>query len=157
MSGPTPARIQQGCRAAPIGGGAHTRVGLPPLPPGAAQDSQDSRAVASPIRQRAKGGQRHKKRNDLMETEPVQREALQEDNTPTRERARVGARGGLCHPDSGTTLGRGSNGAAAPLGSPTGAGTATDERRRAITTVSAEGLLSTRTSARTRIAARAGA
>ena len=133
LSGPTLARMQQGCRAAPIGGGAHARVGLPsPLPPGAARGSQDSRAVASPIRQRVTGGQRHQERSDLMVTEPVQGQG-------------------------GTALGRDSKGAAAPPGLPTEAETATGVRRRAMSTVPAEGFISTRTRARTRINARAGA
>ena len=118
VSRPPPARMQQGFRAAPIDGGTHARVGLPPpLPPGAVRDSEDSRAVASPIRQRAAGDQGHQERSDLMETEPV-------------------------HGQSGTTLGRDSNGAAAPLGLPTGTETTTGVRRRAMTTAPAEGFIS---------------
>ena len=124
MSGSTPARMQQGFRAAPIDGGTHARVGLPPpLPPGAVRDSEDSRAVASPIRQRAAGDQGHQERSDLMETEPVQEQ-------------------------SGTTLGRDSNGAKAPLGLPTWAEPATGVRRRAMTTVPAEGFIAARVGAR---------
>ena len=91
LTGPTPATAQQGRRAAPIGDGAHTRVGLPP-PPSlcAARRSQDSRAVAAPIRQRPTGDQRHQERIDLMEIEPVQGQAPQEDNTLSRKRARIG-------------------------------------------------------------------
>ena len=77
-------------------------------------------------------------------------------NASNRESGRVGARGGLRHPDNGTTMGRATNGVAAPLGSSTAAGTATDERRPAVTRIPAEGLISTRTRARTRMAVRAG-
>ena len=42
-------RSQLGCGAALVDGGDHTRLGLPPpLPMGAAQGSQDSRAVVPP-------------------------------------------------------------------------------------------------------------
>ena len=157
LGGTTPARSQHGCRAALISGGAHTRVGLPPqLPPGATRGSRDSRAVCPLPRQRATGLQRNQQCSNFTEVEPVQAEVPLEDNAPNRESGRVGARGGLRHPDSGTTLGRATNGAAAPLGPSTAAGTATDEWRPAATSILAEGFISTRTRARTRMAARAG-
>ena len=79
-----------------------------------------------------------------------------EDNSPNRESGRVEARRGLRHPHNSTTLGRATNGVAAPLGSSTAAGTAADERRPAVTRIPAEGFTSTRIWARTRMAARAG-
>lgn len=60
------------------------------------------------------------------------------------ERARAEMRGGLRRTDSGTTLGRGPNGAATQLGSSTVAETATGERRRATTRIPAEGFIHAR-------------
>ena len=158
LSGFTPARSQHGGRTAFIGSGAHPRVELPPpLPPGATRDSRDSRGVCGRPRQRATNVQRDQPRSNPTEAEPAQGEVPLEENAPSSENDRVEARGGLRHPDSGTTLERGTNGAAAAaLGSPTGAETATGERRLATTRVPVEGLISSRTRARTRIAARAG-
>ena len=157
LGGTTRARSQHGRRTVLISGGAYNRVGLPPLlPPGATRGSRDSRAICPPPRQRATGLQRNQQCSDFTEVEPVQAEVPLEDDAPNRESGRVGARGGLRHPDNGTTLGRATNGVATPLGSSTVAETAADERRPIATRIPAEGFISTRTRARTRMAARAG-
>ena len=157
LGGTTPVRSQHGCRTALISGGAHTRVGLPPpLSPGATRGYRDSRPVCPPPRQRATGLQRNQQCFDFTEVEPVQAEVPLEGNAPNRESGRVWARGGLRHPENGTTSGRATNGVAAPLGSSTAAGTAANERRPAATRIHAEGFICTRTRARTRMAARAG-
>ena len=99
LGGTTPARSQHGRRIAFISGGAHNRVGLPPpLPPGATRGSRDSRAVCVSPRQRATGLQRNKQCSDFSEVEPVQVEVPLEDNAPTRESGRVGARGSSASP-----------------------------------------------------------
>ena len=153
--GTTPARSQHGRSTALISGGAYNRVGLPPLlPPGATRGSRDSRAICPPPRQRATGLQRNQQCSDFTEVEPVQAEVPLEDDAPNRESGRVGARGGLRHPDNGTTLGRATNGVATPLGSSTVAETAADERRPIATRIPAEGFISTRTRACTRMSAK---
>ena len=86
---------------------------------------------------------------DQMGVDPVQGNTPREDKPSRGERRRAGAEGVTANP----TMVRGSNGATAPLGSSTDTGTATGEGHQAMKSAPAEGLISSRTRSRTRIAA----
>ena len=130
LQGATSATSQQGCRAALGGGRAHGGVGSGPsplLPPGATAGSRDSRTPPHPPSQGETCGRRRQESSEPMEVGPVPGNTPREDNPPRSERARAGLGGGERQSNSDTSLVRGSSGAAALLGSSTGAATATGE------------------------------
>ena len=153
LRGQTTPSSQQECRTTPSGGGAHGGIGSgysPPLPPGATADSRVSRMPPPTPAERETCGGRRPESIDQMEVDPVQGITLQEDNPSRRERRRAGAGRGDHQPNSGNAPERGFDGAAPRLGSSTSPGTTAGEGQRATNSTPAEGLISSRTRARTR-------
>ena len=156
LRGQTTLSSHQECRTTLGGGGAHGRIGFgssPPLPPDATAGVRVSRTPPPTPAERETCGGRRQESIDQMEVDPVQGSTYREDNPSRREIRRAWAGRNDRQPNSGNAPERGSDGATPRLGSSTSPGTAAGEGRRATNSTPAEGLISSRTRARTRLAA----
>ena len=132
---------------------AEKHLGLLPRYHRARQRVPGSQKPPSPIpAERETSGGRRQESNDWMKVDPVQGSTSQEDPS-RREGRRAGAGRDDRPPNSDNAPKRGLDGATQRLGSSTSTGTAAGKGRRATNSTPAEGLISSRTRARTRLAA----
>ena len=154
LRGQTTPSSQQECRTTLACGGAHGEIGSgssPPLPPGVTAGSRVSRTPPPTRAEKQVGADVNKAaiRWKLTLFKAVHLERI------IRAVGRDIGQGGKRHhqPNSGNAPERGSDGATPRLGSSTYPGTAAGVGRRATNSTPAEGLISSRTRARTRLAA----